>query len=420
MNKLYDLITFHNNTTPALNEDNLNAMSEAINNIDDRVVQIAGDVLEKAHSIMELSENPPYIGSNGNWYIWDTDEGEYTDSGIDASITVEIADVTALAPDATPYVTNTGTNTDPIFHLFIPRGQTGAQGAQGAQGIQGEKGDKGDKGDTGDTGQTGTTPNISVTASVDANTGTPSVTVTKTGTAESPNYALAFSNLKGEQGIQGAQGDTGATGATGNGIASIAKTGTSGLVDTYTITFTDGTTTTFTVTNGQDGQGSGDMLKSVYDTDNDGKVDAAEDADTVNGHTVGVDVPSDAVFTDTTYSAGAGISISANEISNSGVRSVSVPFNGTATATSYRSQTLSKNTGGSTSYSDINASRYMEISNTSATTYTFTNSIITTSSAIEVYTDTYGDNPSNVTVSSSTCTVTFDEAKTRTVRIYIK
>lgn len=51
----------------------------------------------------------------------------------------------------------------------------------------------------------------------------------------------------------GPQGETGATGATGNGIASIGKTGTSGLVDTYTITYTNGTTSTFTVTNGQDG-----------------------------------------------------------------------------------------------------------------------------------------------------------------------
>ena len=37
------------------------------------------------------------------------------------------------------------------------------------------------------------------------------------------------------------------------GISSIAKTGTSGLVDTYTITYTDGSTSTFTVTNGADG-----------------------------------------------------------------------------------------------------------------------------------------------------------------------
>ena len=49
----------------------------------------------------------------------------------------------------------------------------------------------------------------------------------------------------------GPQGETGATGATGNGIASISKTGTSGLVDTYTITYTNGQTTTFTVTNGE-------------------------------------------------------------------------------------------------------------------------------------------------------------------------
>ena len=37
------------------------------------------------------------------------------------------------------------------------------------------------------------------------------------------------------------------------GISSIAKTGTSGKVDTYTVTYTDGTTFTYTVTNGADG-----------------------------------------------------------------------------------------------------------------------------------------------------------------------
>ena len=52
-------------------------------------------------------------------------------------------------------------------------------------------------------------------------------------------------------GPQGETGATGATGATGNGIASIAKSGTAGLVDTYTITYTNGQTSTFTVTNGE-------------------------------------------------------------------------------------------------------------------------------------------------------------------------
>lgn len=78
------------------------------------------------------------------------------------------------------------------------------------------------------------------------------------------------------EGPAGPAGPTGPTGPTGNGIASITKTGTVGLVDTYTITYTDGTTTTFTVTNGQNGTGSGDMSKSVYDQNNNGIVDNSE------------------------------------------------------------------------------------------------------------------------------------------------
>lgn len=104
------------------------------------------------------SVNVPYIGANGNWWVWNTTTGAYVDSHVDASITVSIADITMLEPNETPRVTNTGTDTDPIFHLFIPEG---------------------------------------------------------------------------------------------NGIASIAKTNTSGLVDTYTISYTNGTTSTFTVTNGK-------------------------------------------------------------------------------------------------------------------------------------------------------------------------
>lgn len=61
---------------------------------------------------------------------------------------------------------------------------------------------------------------------------------------------------KGPQGAPGADGQDGtdgADGAPGVGITSITKTATAGLVDTYTITYTNGTTSTFTVTNGQDG-----------------------------------------------------------------------------------------------------------------------------------------------------------------------
>lgn len=48
------------------------------------------------------------------------------------------------------------------------------------------------------------------------------------------------------------------------GISSVTKTSV-GLIDTYTITYTDGSTYQFTVKNGKDGTGIGDMEKADYD-----------------------------------------------------------------------------------------------------------------------------------------------------------
>lgn len=59
--------------------------------------------------------------------------------------------------------------------------------------------------------------------------------------------------IVGMRGLPGEQGEQGEQGETGVGIQSVSKTSSSGLVDTYTITFTDGTTTTYTLTNGKDG-----------------------------------------------------------------------------------------------------------------------------------------------------------------------
>ena len=64
-------------------------------------------------------------------------------------------------------------------------------------------------------------------------------------------------------------------GQEGQSIKEIKKTSTSGLVDTYTITLTDGTTSTFTVTNGEKGDGipsggiAGQFLKKKSNTDYD-------------------------------------------------------------------------------------------------------------------------------------------------------
>lgn len=62
-------------------------------------------------------------------------------------------------------------------------------------------------------------------------------------------------------------GGSGGSGSDGVGIESITKTGTVGLVDTYTILYTDGETTTFTVTNGSDGQDGTNGIDGTNGTD---------------------------------------------------------------------------------------------------------------------------------------------------------
>ena len=141
--KLFQRIFWHNDTDPAINETNLNAISKGLSDVDDRVINIATTIMETvptieediedlqelAEKLEEMTANPPYIGANGNWYVWDTQTEAYVDSGIDASITVTIQDIIMLAYNATPYVTNTGTQTDPIFHLYIPQGKSAYQSA---------------------------------------------------------------------------------------------------------------------------------------------------------------------------------------------------------------------------------------------------------------------------------------------------
>ena len=101
-----------------------------------------------------------------------------------------------------------------------------------------------------------------------------------------------------------------------------------------------------------------------------------------------------------------------------GTSSVTVAGSGTASASATHQQQITVNNVAT----DIDGTKYMEQTANSAT-FTFTNAAITADSAIDVYTDTWGDNPSTsggVVASAGSCTVTFDAAQTRTVRIYIK
>ena len=137
MDKIFNFTPWHNNTTPALNEENLNAISEAIDEIDDRIIDIAGTIIDKGDAIVRCSENPPYIGENGNWFVWNIDRDEYVDSGIDASITVSVGTTSTLPAGSSATVTNSGTGTDPILNFGIPQGATGANGQDGNDGADG-------------------------------------------------------------------------------------------------------------------------------------------------------------------------------------------------------------------------------------------------------------------------------------------
>lgn len=400
--KLFERIFWHNNTTPAINETNLNAMSKAINDIDDRVIELGGNILEVVPQIQsyleqaddlveameELSQNPPYIGANGNWYVFNTNTEQYEDSGVDASITVDIEDITMLPAGSTPYVTNTGTDSDPVFHLFIPIGA---------------------KGDTGDT------PNITMSATADAlSSATPTVTVTKTGTAEAPTFALAFSGLKGQQGVPGQQGDPGDPGDPGVSPTVTITTITGG----HRVTITDEDHPTGQSFDVMDGSGSGDMTKSVYDSDN----------TVANAGGIKAWVQSLGYITGLAWSAltgkpfssvGSGLTVSSDALT-ADIKTVTIGSTGTASSSAANYQRVGING----SYTEVRGSRYMETSayTTSGTNRVFTFTNVASTAVIDgPYCDKIGVSPTAQTHSGTTYTVSFATSDAvGTVRIYLK
>lgn len=221
--------------------------------------------------------------------------------GVTPNITAT-ANVTNTSGVPSVTVTKTGTNEAPNFDFAFSN----------------LKGNDGQNGTNGTDGQNGVTPSITASASVDGNTGTPSVNVTKTGTDENPVFNFAFSNLKG---ASGQDGQNGTNGTNGVGIASITKTGTNGLVDTYTITYTDGSTSNFTVTNGADGADGQDGTDGTNGTDGVGITSILKTGTSglVDTYTI--------TYTDNTTST---FTVTNGQNGTNGTNGVGVPTGGTA------------------------------------------------------------------------------------------
>lgn len=191
------------------------------------------------------SENVPYIGDNGNWYVYDPSTMQFKDSGKPSqgdSATVAVGTTTTGAAGTNASVANSGTASTAVLNFTIPRGD------------KGEKGDKGDKGDTG-TGLTilGTYATLSALQAAVTN---PNVgDMYNVGSSAPYNIYLWDGSAWKDQGqLQGAKGDKGDPGTAATVSVGTVSTGAPGSNAAVTNSGTESAAVfNFTIPRGNDG-----------------------------------------------------------------------------------------------------------------------------------------------------------------------
>ena len=403
-------------------------------------IQDADGVVMARQSVMQfLNAEVTNDSVNGKTVV--DCQGEKGDPGDAATVTV--GTTTTLSPGSSATVANVGTTSAAVFNFSIPRGADGTNGTDGTDGVSvtgvtliGTSGrvktyrmtfsnstyfdfqvtDGADGTGAGDMLQSdydstsavynegGIVPYV---ASV-----LPVITNTYSGSSEDGMSGKAVKSA-----IDALDGTVTGTPGAANTLTSFSQTDGKIAATFSQISITKSQVSDFptipVITNTYSGSSddgmSGKAVKQAIDA-LDGTVSGSPGA----ANTITAFAQTDGKVT-ATFGA---ISILKSQISDfPTIPTVSVSHTGTASASAVSKQQITVN---STSY-DVDGSVYMESTANSAS-FAFTNAAILATSAIDVYTDTWGDNPSDVEVVSGggTCNVTFSAAQTRTVRIYIK
>ncbi|GAB6961997.1 hypothetical protein [Prevotella fusca] len=117
-----------------------NVLSKSGNKFQGEFKVETGKTLEQyiAERIKLTASGTPYIGSTGNWMIWDKDQSKYKDSGISAAGRNGQDGSTPIIKNGVWWIGNTNTGISAV----------------------GQKGDKGDRGEKGERGSDGLSPRI--------------------------------------------------------------------------------------------------------------------------------------------------------------------------------------------------------------------------------------------------------------------